>query len=121
VHWDLKPGNIKLRPDGAVRCLTSDCKSRSKRDPSRDRDGADPHNSPILTRLGAAQLRFDAASNVLGEFWPDLKRKLPRRLVPHQISFRSVPSLSRIEGCGLSSGADGCLQLHRRLSQPPER
>jgi hypothetical protein len=28
------------------------------------------------------QLGFDAASNVLKEFWPDLKRKLPRRLVP---------------------------------------
>jgi hypothetical protein len=31
----------------------------------------------------AVQLGFDAASNVLKEFWPDLKRKLPRRLVPH--------------------------------------
>ena len=30
----------------------------------------------------AMQLGFDAASNVLKEFWPDLKRKLPRRLVP---------------------------------------
>jgi len=30
----------------------------------------------------AVQLGFDAASNVLKEFWPDLKRKLPRRLVP---------------------------------------
>ena len=29
----------------------------------------------------AVQLGFDAASNVLKEFWPDLKRKLPRRLV----------------------------------------
>ena len=28
------------------------------------------------------QLSFDAASNVLKEFWPDLKRKLPRRLAP---------------------------------------
>ena len=28
------------------------------------------------------QLGFDAASNILKEFWPDLKRKLPRRLVP---------------------------------------
>jgi hypothetical protein len=26
------------------------------------------------------QLGFDAASNVLKEFWPDLKRKLPRRI-----------------------------------------
>jgi hypothetical protein len=26
------------------------------------------------------QLAFDAASNVLKEFWPSLKRKLPRRL-----------------------------------------
>ena len=31
----------------------------------------------------AVQLGFDAASNVLKEFWPDLKRKLPRRIVPH--------------------------------------
>jgi hypothetical protein len=29
------------------------------------------------------QLGFDAASNVLKEFWPDLKRKLPRKIVPH--------------------------------------
>lgn len=27
------------------------------------------------------QLGFDAASNVLKEFWPDLKRKMPRRIV----------------------------------------
>jgi hypothetical protein len=32
----------------------------------------------------ALQLGFDAASNVLKEFWPDLKRKLPRRLVSRQ-------------------------------------
>ena len=32
-------------------------------------------------RRYAVQLGFDAASNVLKEFWPDLKRKLPRRLV----------------------------------------
>jgi len=32
-------------------------------------------------RRYTAQLGFDAASNVLKEFWPDLKRKLPRRLV----------------------------------------
>lgn len=31
----------------------------------------------------AVQLGFDAASNVLKEFWPDLKRKLPRRIVSH--------------------------------------
>jgi len=31
----------------------------------------------------AVQLGWDAASNVLKEFWPDLKRKLPRRIVPH--------------------------------------
>jgi hypothetical protein len=35
-----------------------------------------------VTRL-ATQLGWDAASNVLKEFWPDLKRKLPRRIVPH--------------------------------------
>ena len=28
------------------------------------------------------QLGFDAASNVLKEFWPDLKRKLPARFAP---------------------------------------
>jgi hypothetical protein len=32
-----------------------------------------------VTRYGE-QLGFDAASNVLKEFWPSLKRKLPRRL-----------------------------------------
>jgi hypothetical protein len=32
----------------------------------------------------AVQLGFDAASNVLKEFWPDLKRKLPRRVVQRQ-------------------------------------
>jgi hypothetical protein len=44
-------------------------------------------NLPRLTRtvgnnLGryGLQLGFDAASNVLKEFWPDLKRKLPRRI-----------------------------------------
>jgi hypothetical protein len=31
----------------------------------------------------AVQLGFDAASNVLKEFWPDLKRKLPRCIAPH--------------------------------------
>jgi hypothetical protein len=31
----------------------------------------------------ATQLGFDAASNVLKEFWPDLKRKLPGRIVRH--------------------------------------
>src|SRR6516165_3921647 len=30
------------------------------------------------------QLSFDAASNVLKEFWPDLKRRLPRRIAPQQ-------------------------------------
>ena len=30
----------------------------------------------------ALQLGFDAASNILKEFWPDLKRKLPHRLGP---------------------------------------
>jgi hypothetical protein len=32
----------------------------------------------------AVQLSFDAASNVLKEFWPDLKRRLPRRIAPQQ-------------------------------------
>jgi len=40
-------------------------------------DGRSPGNN--LNRYGL-QLGFDAASNVLKEFWPDLKRKLPRRL-----------------------------------------
>jgi hypothetical protein len=31
----------------------------------------------------AQQLGFDAASNALKEFWPDLKRRLPRRLTSH--------------------------------------
>jgi hypothetical protein len=35
-----------------------------------------------ISRYGL-QLGFDAASNVLKEFWPDLKRKLPRRVVQH--------------------------------------
>jgi len=35
-----------------------------------------------LSRYGV-QLGFDAASNVLKEFWPDLKRKLPQRVAPH--------------------------------------
>jgi hypothetical protein len=35
-----------------------------------------------MSRYGV-QLGFDAASNVLKEFWPDLKRKLPNKLVPH--------------------------------------
>ena len=43
-------------------------------------DGRDLGNN--VQRYGT-QLGFDAASNVLKEFWPDLKRKLPRRLVPH--------------------------------------
>jgi hypothetical protein len=33
-------------------------------------------------RRYSLQLGFDAASNVLKEFWPDLKNRLPRRLVP---------------------------------------
>ena len=41
-----------------------------------------PNSRAIADNMGryAVQLRFDAASNVLKEFWPDLKRKLPRRL-----------------------------------------
>ena len=41
---------------------------------------------PRRRELGryAVQLGFDAAPNVLKEFWPDLKRKLPRRLVQSQ-------------------------------------
>ena len=43
-----------------------------------------PDGRTVGNNLGryAVQLGFDAASNVLKEFWPDLKRKLPRRLVP---------------------------------------
>ncbi len=41
-----------------------------------------PDSRSLGNNLGryATQLVFDAASNVLKEFWPDLKRKLPRRL-----------------------------------------
>jgi hypothetical protein len=35
-----------------------------------------------LGRYGI-QFAFDGGSNILKEFWPDIKRKLPRRLVPH--------------------------------------
>jgi hypothetical protein len=44
-----------------------------------------PDGRSVGNNLGryAVQLGFDAASNVLKEFWPDLKRKLPRRIVPH--------------------------------------
>jgi hypothetical protein len=44
-----------------------------------------PDGRTVTNNVGrfAVQLGFDAASNVLKEFWPDLKRKLPRRLVPH--------------------------------------
>ena len=43
-----------------------------------------PDGRSVGNNMGryAVQLGFDAASNVLKEFWPDLKRKLPRRLVP---------------------------------------
>ena len=34
-----------------------------------------------MSRYGL-QLGFDAASNILKEFWPDLKRGLPGRFVP---------------------------------------
>ena len=45
-----------------------------------------PDGRSVGNNLGryALQLGFDAASNVLKEFWPDLRRKLPRRLVPQQ-------------------------------------
>ena len=41
-----------------------------------------PDGRTVGNNLGryAVQLGFDAASNVLKEFWPDLKRTLPRRL-----------------------------------------
>lgn len=41
-----------------------------------------PDSRSLGNNLGryATQLGFDAASNVLKEFWPDLKRKLPRRI-----------------------------------------
>ena len=44
-----------------------------------------PDGRSVRNNVGryVVQLGFDAASNVLKEFWPDLKRKLPRRLVPH--------------------------------------
>jgi hypothetical protein len=42
-----------------------------------------PDNRTVGNNLSryASQLGWDAASNVLKEFWPDLKRHLPRRLV----------------------------------------
>jgi hypothetical protein len=45
-----------------------------------------PDGRSVGNNLGryALQLGFDAASNVLKEFWPDLRRKLPRRLAPQQ-------------------------------------
>jgi hypothetical protein len=45
-----------------------------------------PDGRNVADNMGryAVQLGFDAASNVLKEFWPDLKRKLPRRLVGRQ-------------------------------------
>ena len=45
-----------------------------------------PDGRSVGNNLGryAVQLGFDAASNVLKEFWPDFRRKLPRRLVPQQ-------------------------------------
>jgi hypothetical protein len=44
-----------------------------------------PDGRSVGNNLGryAVQLGFDAASNVLKEFWPDLKRKLPGRLTSH--------------------------------------
>lgn len=43
-----------------------------------------PDGRTVRNNLGryGLQLGFDAASNVLKEFWPDLKRKLPRQLAP---------------------------------------
>lgn len=43
-----------------------------------------PDGRTVGNNIGryAVQLGFDAASNVLKEFWPDLKRKLPRKIVP---------------------------------------
>jgi hypothetical protein len=42
----------------------------------------DGRNASANLQRYAVQLSFDAASNVLKEFWPDLKRRLPRRLAP---------------------------------------
>jgi hypothetical protein len=41
-----------------------------------------PDGRTLSNNLGryATQLGFDGASNVLKEFWPDLKARLPRRL-----------------------------------------
>jgi hypothetical protein len=47
-----------------------------------------PDGRTVGNNLGryAVQLGFDGASNVLKEFWPDLKRKLPRWIVPRETS-----------------------------------
>jgi hypothetical protein len=42
----------------------------------------DGRNLAANAQRYAVQLGFDAASNVLKEFWPDLKRKLKRRAGP---------------------------------------
>jgi hypothetical protein len=44
-----------------------------------------PDGRTVGSNLGryGEQLGFDAASNVLKEFWPDLKRKLPRWITSH--------------------------------------
>src|SRR5580700_9197604 len=53
------------------------------------------------------QLGFDAASNVLKEFWPDLKRKLPRQLGQSR-RRHGVPVRQHESTCGIPETLLAC-------------